>query len=129
MIPAQLDLSLWTNSDYVEEFTVRNGQLPVMLNGFSMVMQWRRFPRDPSATKEFLTVTNGTAEGFYIVEPTVFRLTIKKATIKAAYDFFLPNVAPDDVVTLSQDVIFTDSAGKSEIWLTGKSRIRYGVTR
>lgn len=128
MIPARVTIPAWTNGDYVEEFTMAVGGVPVNLTGKSFKLFAREYVGAPTTIFELAQVTSG--QGVRVLEAVngIIRITITRQTLKAAYDGLIAVRSTDDPIALAYDLIMTHSDGYREVLMQGSIVINKGIT-
>lgn len=131
--PVTLDLSVWRNADYVEEWTFTDGTSeanpgdPIDLTGWSAAMDIRLYPgASGSALISLATVTTD-IQGIRFTDPTdgIVTIRIQDTAING-----LPNDAdrPDGPITLYYDLVLTDPTGDRHNYAGGKFTVYPKVT-
>lgn len=132
--PAPLDLRVWRNGDYVEEFTLAESfaadgtpQNPIDLTGWSALMQIRQYGLAGGDPLIALETVPGDAEGIRFLEPSagVFRVTIATETLES-----LPNTGKAGAErTFAYDIVLIDPLEVRSVYAAGAFIVPPGVTR
>lgn len=132
--PMQLDLRVWRNGDYVEEFTLAESvaadgtpQNPIDLTGWSAQLQVRLYGLAGGSALISLTTVTTEVQGIRIMEPTdgVIRVWITDTTLEA-----LPNTGKAGAErTFAYDLVLIDPTGIRSVYATGAFIVPPGVSR
>lgn len=127
--PLRLDFLTWSNGDYTEEFTVKDGSTPVDLSDHSFVIHVKLSPSAPTPLFSLVTV-GSEVEGIYPSELSAGKIQIRidrETLLAAATDAYDAGVQ-GDVVALVYDMIVSTPSGANELWFYGFMYVNRGIT-
>lgn len=132
--PVPLDLRVWRNGDYVEEFFVAmdfgpDGTPidPIDLTGWTAEMQVRLYGLAGGAALLSLATVTSEGQGIRLLDPTagVLRIWIARTTLEA-----LPNTGKAGLErTFAYDLVLIDPTGIRSVYATGAFIVPPGVNR
>lgn len=130
MIPATVQIAVWRNARYAEEFEFKIDGEPYDLTGWAGSLQVRLYGAQPGSAVITLANVGSNIEGVWINDPTLgcLQVRIDEATIAAAWTAIGGGAEAGEAARLKYDLVMTPPGGGDEVWIQGDFIIEPGVT-